>query len=300
MEVLCERKAGAGTDSMFIIGMLLQKDICPGLEFANYEEKRDFACFWYLLCLFHDKAKQASMNPQTENSYYRENLTFHQVHQNLERWNLKYSENWEKLGVTFVPDSTYGSSGICFTNGTTLKESEISHSQLLDFYHYYQVCRISDGPDHGLLGGLLLYDTLVKCSLRKFADDITSRELENLYSYLSNCLIVHNMKKKIFGPDFVPFQHLSFTDNPMLFLLILSEALEPIRFFTEYGMPDEVILSSYYCMIESGKLILVLDRVLPDFEKFAQMLTEELACTKVHVSWDVKERKIVVDMNEDK
>lgn len=101
--------------------------------------------------------------------------------------------------------------GIRFSNGVTIYNALYSRKTVLDYLEY---CKMTDGIrhyDHGIVGGLWLYDSLMKnyhiaywkekekdknVNFKDFlVDDYWhfSEEQKMIFAYLADCIIAHNM-----------------------------------------------------------------------------------------------------------
>ena len=127
-------------------------------------------------------------------------------------------------------------------------------------FNYLEYCKMNkdiNHYDHGIVGGLWLYDSLVKnyylsyISLNDDNESIRNFCVNNLhfsinqfpvFAYLADCIISHNMwlatdyktielykecgLKQLIPPLAQPIQ---FDTNPLLFILALADTLEPIK-----------------------------------------------------------------------
>lgn len=146
---------------------------------------------------------------------------------------------------------------IIFNNGTIITSSMYHKSTIFNYLEYCKMNEYINHYDHGIAGGLWLYDSLVKnyyLSYISLNDD--SKNIENFYinnlhfcvnqfpifAYLADCIISHNMwfatdygtielYKKCGLEQLIPphAQPISFDINPLLFILALADTLEPIK-----------------------------------------------------------------------
>lgn len=274
------------TVSVFFIGLLIKKKLCPNLTIYSQEyEDYEFSYLWFLVCLFHDMG-YAIENDWTYKYVYRQNAKeylrkYKQVKCNCIRQRYEY----EDLGVIFEAPSRYRSAsfsvrggdnyvkqfdGIMFSNGVTIYNSMYSRKTVLDYLEY---CKMTDGIrhyDHGIVGGLWLYDSLMKNYHRaywkekekdkniNFKDFVVEghwhffEEQKVIFAYLADCIIAHNMwpasldKIDIYkrcGLDELTlprFEKISFERNPILFILAIADTIEPIKLYLSTSQLSEV------------------------------------------------------------
>lgn len=146
---------------------------------------------------------------------------------------------------------------IIFNNGTIITSSVYHKSTIFNYLEYCKMNEYINHYDHRIVGGLWLYDSLVKnyyLSYISLNDD--SKNIENFYvnnlhfsvnqfpifAYLADCIISHNMwfatddekielYEKCDLEQLIPphAQPISFDTNPLLFILALADTLEPIK-----------------------------------------------------------------------
>ena len=149
--------------------------------------------------------------------------------------------------------------GIRFNNGLEIRKSMYSRNTVLNYLEFCKMDEKIRHYDHGIVGGLWLFDSLMKnynkqYTIEKrnnrntdFYDFYTSEHLHfsgeqrKIFGYLADCIIAHNMwpanestnakyiKCKLDELTKERFELISFKDNPILFILALADTLEPIK-----------------------------------------------------------------------
>ncbi|CAC9974388.1 hypothetical protein [Flavobacterium panici] len=109
--------------------------------------------------------------------------------------------------------------------------------------------------DHGLLGGLLLYDRLVKIRRAKHRAQegglFWGIKLENQYRMAADAISIHNIwiqkpeiVQKYDLTEFINFEKIKLNDFPLFYLLAIVDTLEPVKEFKKRGFSEDVILKS--------------------------------------------------------
>lgn len=135
----------------------------------------------------------------------------------------------------------------------TLKNSNFYKSTIEKYYVYRK--NEMGVFDHGILGGYMLFDNLVKNYVNKMANkpnktkfdvDNMSYSIEqiSLFAYMADCIVSHN----IFFPnqsyegiyreyglnELIEYDKpVKFDSNPLLFLLYLVDSIDPIKYFEQ-------------------------------------------------------------------
>ena len=213
--------------STFFLGILLEP-ICKIPEL-----KPDFRYLWFIACLYHDYGyfieKEKNKYPPRKTSLSKL-LSDLGIKQNLLKIDFKSLYSIE-----------------------TIKK-------------YNDYCRKEyDFINHGIIGGLLLYDRLMKnfeknkqnallqnpnldCNDFVYKNLHWSNSHEDFYKLVASSIISHNIwlawddnnkkKYKDNNLDYLiidnPNQRISCESDPFLFLLLLADTIEPIKFFTQY------------------------------------------------------------------
>ena len=172
--------------------------------------------------------------------------------------------------------------GISFNNGTTIKKSMYTSGTIFNYLEYCKMNPEINHYDHGIVGGLWLYDSLVKnyylsFSRNRFADfnDFYINDLHfstsqfPIFAYLADCIISHNMwfatddytieqyekygLKQLTPPYAQPIQ---FNRNPILFILALADTLEPIKTCSDLDISPLDVLNNIECEFNYKQIIL--------------------------------------------
>lgn len=206
------------------------------------------------------------------------------------------------LGITFAVPSRYvryhtptvrTKFETPYYNGTTIKKVCIN-------FNYLEYCKKNpeiNHYDHGIVGGLWLYDSLVEnyylsFSRNKFAnfndfyvDDLHFSITQfPIFAYLADCIISHNMwfatdnktielyKKcgleQLISPHVRPIR---FDNNPLLFILALADTLEPIKTCSSLDKSTIDILNNIKCKFSNNQIFLSFENIIM-FSKMVEKL----------------------------
>ncbi|RXM44175.1 hypothetical protein [Flavobacterium sp. YO64] len=211
--------------SVFFLGIIfhyntsLKSKISPGKNDPGY---KTFPFIWFLTALFHDNAYQMEKKDQLTD--------IHTLPQLLDHFSIEHN----------------------------LFEAKFSRCSRLasvrEKYFYFRKDRFKV-VDHGLLGGILLYDRLIKIRRRKRIAGEDSlfwgKKLENQYKLAASAISLHNIwvqdEKTIEQYDlteFIDFEKIKLKDFPLFYLLAIVDTLEPIKIFENSGISEIDILKS--------------------------------------------------------
>lgn len=211
--------------SVFLLGLIfyynttLKYRIKPGSNDPGYQT---FPFIWFLTALFHDNAYQMEDQKQLVDIQTLDQLLDH-------------------FGITY---------------NLFCKKSMRCRS-LIDVrekYFYFRKDRYGV-VDHGLLGGILLYDRLIK--IRRAKHSVTENELfwgkklENQYKLAADAISIHNIWlqdqdtiKQYNLTEFIDFQKIKLAEFPLFYLLAIVDTLEPLKEFSKEGISDVEVLKS--------------------------------------------------------
>ena len=222
--------------STFLLGIKLSE--CFGLDIhTRNDHNMDFKYYWFLACLYHD-------------------IGYSYEKKDIEHWKHLINSNGldavkEFANVDFMPDQIFRT----YTRET------------VEFYFRCRANQLEKEPviDHGIIGGILLYDKLRKQFDESFEHRInrahtedsffirqgrsrrlhSSRQHFEDYARAADAIIAHNIwrdtlveySKKYFNIN--PFLEVDPNcriglDNELCFLLSMSDSLEPIK--KSYGL----------------------------------------------------------------
>lgn len=209
------------TVSLFVTGIAMREILFPEISLENSRHGFSFEQVWYALCLYHDN--------QMENACIWEKVCQGRRNRGIRRGESgkkDEDDKWGPLNLCFSPLFYYSGDGIRFTGGAQVRECFLSEDAVKDYYYFRSTCYRDGGMDHGIAGGLLLYENLVCRHLQRIGE--TDRDSLNLYSYAANTLLVHNIcQESRDGERITPAK------DPLLFLLMLAEAIEPLQYAIE-------------------------------------------------------------------
>jgi hypothetical protein len=123
--------------------------------------------------------------------------------------------------------------------------------------------------DHGILGGILLYDRLVKIRRRKkrqHEDDLFwGKNLEAQYLLAANAISLHNIWLPQKGSESIyeqyglgkllSFTKIKFADFPLFYILGIVDTIEPLKTFKDDGFTDHYILENLYFEFSAGGVV---------------------------------------------
>lgn len=301
----CEPLRINHTLSVFCIGLLIKSSSYHDLEIIddNQNEIFEFNYLWFLVSLFHDMGYVQEKDWTYKFEYRKKSKDFQNRmrinNQPINKFNKYHNYNtYYDLGIIYSSPCYFrinpikpcsitnsrnnpcSNNSIIFNNGTIITRSMYSKSTIFNYLEYCKMNEDINHYDHGIVGGLWLYDSLVKnyyLSYISLNDD--SKNIENFYinnlhfcvnqfpifAYLADCIISHNMW---FATDYGTIelyekcgleqlisphaQSISFNTNPLLFILALADTLEPIKTCCDpdYGLNIEPIevLNSIECV----------------------------------------------------
>jgi len=184
--------------------------------------------------------------------------------------------------------------GVKFNNGLEVRKNTY-HSHLITKYFNYCINEIGI-YNHGIIGGYLFYDSLLKNYAKAFLENKKQYPNENfnhfyyddsgkyrrffikqipVFNYISDCIISHNVWKADsknrekyieYGLDeLLPenFEKISIKKNPMLYILCIADVLEPCKLFKKFfpDVPDIDLWRAWdyfeFNFIEKSKIELV-------------------------------------------
>jgi hypothetical protein len=239
--------------SIFFLGFLLKEVIdLPKLE-------PDFQYLWFITCLYHDYG------------YF------------IENGKKEYPPN--QFCISKIKKELAISKDL-------LKENSNPQFISLTIKNYYRYCRKEhDFINHGIVGGLLLYDRLCKNYSRIKALAIKEKisgAKENdfyyhnlhwsishfeFYAKVSNAIISHNiwlaeennmdLYEKYKLKELIPSHKFSYNDDPYVFLIILVDSIEPIKFFNQISPKCILEKIDFEILKEERKIVInILDKCL--------------------------------------
>ena len=225
----CETLRVNHTLSVFFIGLLIKNSSFHDLKIIDNDQNEifEFSYLWFLVSLFHDMGYIQEKDWTYKFDYRKKSKDFEKI---MKENKIYYNHSFYKrmpftayydLGITFPVPSRYVRyhtptvrtkyeipyyNGISFNNGTTIKKSMYTSGTIFNYLEYCKMNPKINHYDHGIVGGLWLYDSLVKnyylsFSRNKSADfnDFYINDLHfstsqfPIFAYLADCIISHNM-----------------------------------------------------------------------------------------------------------
>lgn len=211
--------------SVFFLGILFYNKTSFFKKYKlgrNRQSYSRFSFIWFLIALFHDNAYQMEKENELNNISTIEDLVNHfGIEHSL--FDRKFSKCKQLLGIR-----------------KKYFEFRIKEWQLVD---------------HGILGGMLLFDRLVKIRIKKkaFHEDTLfwGRSLENQYTTAGNAISIHNIwlqdeiTCKVYELDtLIGFKPIKFGDFPLFYILGIVDTIEPLKTYKDDNISDLDILKS--------------------------------------------------------
>ena len=154
-----------------------------------------------------------------------------------------------------------GGQQLRFSNGNIVRGTRYKSSTITRYLNY---CINEFGHvDHGIVGGFLFYDRMLKnyimAYLSKLEDSNTyipindfvynnrhfGSEQWKIFSYIADCILSHNIWKQPDDRRYLyeqyqledllteNFRSLSYEDNPLLYILAVTDSIEPIKIYQQ-------------------------------------------------------------------
>jgi len=263
----------------------------------------EFSYLWFLVSLFHDMGYIQEKDWTYKFDYRKKSKDFEKI---MKENKIYYNHSFYKrmpftayydLGITFPVPSRYVRyhtptvrtkyeipyyNGISFNNGTTIKKSMYTCGTIFNYLEYCKMNPDINHYDHGIVGGLWLYDILIKNYYLSFSRNKSANfsdfYVDNLhfstsqfpiFAYLADCIISHNMwlatddstieKYEKYGLKqlTLPYaQPIQFNRNPILFILALADTLEPIKTCSDLDISPLDVLNNIECEFNYKQIIL--------------------------------------------
>lgn len=347
VQKISSSRAAHSISSLFL-GFILSDGLMRGnlnqfCSFENTKIKYPFTYVWNLTSLYHDfgyqyeqdnslrerivtklgNASQGSMRCKyvsidslkkeldvkhsiwTPSFYYRKRYTPNRLH-NDGRLVETMGELSDKNAIEkYICDN----SKYFRCNGRKVRIPSITSSKTSKYLHYRLCgCPYSQCVDHGIAGGVVFYDLIIKNYLHEFSKkkaycrnvnihEFTIRSILDkdlrfgidqtiLFSYIADCIIKHNIWKadgdteeiyRHYGLDDLigdAYEKINFHKNPLLFILCMSDTLEPYKNF------HRNVLGSSMGDVEYQK-----DNVKQIFEKYSIAVDEDRIVVTVPQDW---------------
>ena len=228
-------------NSVFFLGILMYNNTSMHRKYKlenNAPGYKSFPFIWFLIALFHDNAYELE-----------------------DKKKLVDISSIELLRKHFQIDEL-------------LHDKVISsrYHALLDSRENYFLYRknVFGVVDHGILGGILLYDRLVKIRAQKKKENKDNKfwgiKLVNQYLKAANAISLHNVwmptadTEKIYEENnlgmLIGIPKVKFFDFPLFYILAIIDTIEPIKIYKGLHQPDIKILSEINIVFQKNSIIL--------------------------------------------
>lgn len=261
--------------SVFFLGVLVYYNTSLHKKYKlgnNGPGYKSFPFIWFLIALFHDNAYQMEDKNQLQDVSSIADL--------VKKFNIKHS----------------------------LLDKEFTKCrELLTIRNNYFLFRKEkwNVVDHGILGGMLLFDRLVKIRrAKKINNEDTlfwGRTLENQYKTAANAISIHNIwiqPKSICDQfnlnELLSFKPIKFKEFPMFYILGIIDTIEPLKTYKDDNLLDTDILKSIN--LEFGKqYIRVIESNISkiDFKKLVQKVIDLVGWLDVKIEIEHREFKVI-------
>lgn len=339
------------TMSAYFIGLLLKQQICPNLELLSDIEYNNykFSYIWFIVCLFHDMGYAQENDWKYKFKYRHDSREFENYLKESKNLNSdlnkevnyifkrrpfgQYPVENSDLGVIFDAPHKYvynspfkhANDGIRFSNGTYIRNPRYSKDTILNYLEYCKMFEEINHYDHGIVGGVWLYDSLVKNHYKQYivetkrhksyinincfinSDNLLfSKEQWKIFSYLADCIISHNiwpannerndlyreceLDELLLGE----FKTISFRENPVLYLLAIADTLEPIKLFSQEKLTEKEILDGISVEISSQNITMQITDLRLPFERLSNKVRDIELWLDTRVDVDYNDCKLTV------
>ena len=297
------------TVSAYFLGLLIKQNICPDLEILSNSESDSyrFDYLWFLVCLFHDMGYAQENDWMYKFRYKNDAKEFKKQYKEVFINKFPRSFVYDDLGIIFCAPhlfrESFSSQGISqisnnsyirYNNGYEIKRSRYSRDTVLNYLEYCKMSEEIKHYDHGIVGGLWLYDSLIKNHYKQYSvekeknknislDNFISsdnlhfcKEQWRIFAYLADCIMSHNMwpatnkTNELYGRCGLnelmlgQYKTIKFLENPILFLLAVADTLEPIKIYSGIGLSDIEIWNGISIQINSKKIKMrIMDSRMP-------------------------------------
>ncbi|MBZ4191723.1 hypothetical protein [Niabella beijingensis] len=211
--------------SVFFMGVLLYFKTSFHKKYILKDHDPGYSAFpfiWFLIALFHDSAYQMEAKSELQEISNIDDL--------IARFNIKHN----LLNAKF-------------------EHCEQLHKLRKNYFFF--VRKHLGVVDHGILGGMLLYDRLIKIRRQKkrLNEDnlFWGKALEKDYKVAGNAISLHNIWlqpdeicKEYKLTEMLNFQPVKFADFPLFYILGVVDTIEPLKAFRNSGYTDEYIMKN--------------------------------------------------------
>ena len=325
------------TVSTFFLGLLLKQKKCPNLEILSLQNDNNFkfSYLWFIVCLFHDMGYIQENDWMYKYKYRNDSKEYLRQYSKVIKNKFPRRFEYEDLGIIFCSPIKFrgalinrehcrNEQGIIFNNGINIQKARYTQNTILNYLEYCKMNEAIKHYDHGIVGGLWLYDSLIKNYYKQYFIEMKknntllfdnfvntenlhfSTEQWKIFAYLADCIISHNIWPatnqtnylyNICGLEQLTMENytsISFQEDPILYLLALSDTLEPIKTYSGLGLTDIEIWKGISVQINSDKIVMkIVDSRMP-FERLNRKVEgiEHWIDCRVEIDKSIDELKI--------
>jgi hypothetical protein len=260
-------------NSVFFLGLLVYNNTGLKEKFSlgnNAPGYQTFPFIWFLISLYHDNAYHIEKDPEL----------------------IKVNHNLTQLRLNFNIEHY-------------LFENKLrgGSSRLMACCENYFKYRIEERKviDHGVFGGLLLYDRLLKIRRRKAAVNeetlFWGEALESQYKLAASAIATHNIwmpKKnqyKLYSnyglSNLINFTPLKFNNFNFLYLLGIIDTIDPIKTFIDDDVDEKYIFENLKMEFKKSSIVFsVVENSKLDFQKLINKCNSYIGWLDVKVNFD--------------
>ncbi|MFC4872087.1 hypothetical protein [Negadavirga shengliensis] len=211
--------------SVFFLGVLMYYNTSFHKKYKLVNSDpgyRSFPFIWFLIALFHDNAYQMEDKNELKN--------ISNISELIEKFEIEHSLFDRKFS----------------------KCKELLHVRNNYFLFRKKKWNV---VDHGILGGMLLFDRLIKIRRRKkqLNEDnlFWGKRLENQYKTAANAISIHNIWiqpedtcKQFDMEELIGLKPIQFSEFPLFYILGIVDTIEPLKTYYDDGVSDIDIFKS--------------------------------------------------------
>lgn len=292
------------TVSAFFIGLLIEKSM-PDEQLSILGDdgawEMPFSYLWFLTCLYHDYGYCANseeppiFRPDVSSllnghrGYFCPGINWGRLCNVKKKYDVRFSiysrysipELRRDTPLTednILRDLTGIRKNVVFNNGTIVSGFRYPSHLVANYFNYYFE-KVGHSSNHGIIGGYIFYDRMIKSYMKAYKDTDTRdsnphqdykdfyfqdkgngsykrffSEQIPVFKYIADCIIAHDIwiaseeKRETYLnygledllPDSRRFQKVKYRENPILFILALADAIEPCKLFRDDCDKDEL------------------------------------------------------------